>query len=224
MTRKLGPAAWMGGAFCVALVTGLVALALLGTGARGVAFATESVARVTFVFFWLAYVGAALPTLFGSRFDALARHGREFGLAFAAALLVHLAFVAWLFDISIRPPVSDSVIMYFGIGALWTYALALGSMKRLRDLLGPTLWRIFSSVGLEYIAFLFFRDFVLLPLHYGARYPPFYAPFSILIIAGILLRWLGILLRYHRQSHIERPIGEINAPAAEVRRKPRSTV
>jgi hypothetical protein len=93
--------------------------------------------------------------------------------------------------------VSDAVIFYFGIGALWTYGLALASVKPLRDLLGDSLWRIFSSAGLEYVAFLFFRDFVLLPLEYGVRHELYYAPCSILIVVGPLMRWASSIRRWH---------------------------
>jgi len=201
MMRRLGLAAWVGGAFCAALAVGLVVIASLGTGWRGVTFATESVARVAFIFFWLAYTGGAFAALFGPRFEGLARHRREFGLAFAAALLVHLAFVAWLFHISYRPPVSDAVIFYFSIGALWAYALAICSVKRVRGLMGSTAWRMFSSAGLEYIAFLFFRDFVVLPLQYGTGHPLYYAPFSILSVVGPALRWLSMVLGRFQRSH-----------------------
>jgi hypothetical protein len=187
---------------------GVIVLAVLGRGGEGVTYATESVARVAFVFFWLAYTGGALAALFGSRFEILARHRRELGLAFAASLLVHLAFVAWLFHISFRQPVSDAVVFYFGIGALWAYALALASVKPVRELMGPVAWRVFNAGGLEYIAFLFFRDFVLLPLKYGTAHPLYYAPFSILSILGPGLRWLAMLLASFRRSHRQDPIRE----------------
>jgi hypothetical protein len=211
MMRKPSVAAWMGGAFCAALGVGLVALALLGRGGQGVTFATESVARVAFVFFWLVYTGGALAALFGPRFASLARHRREFGLAFAAALLVHLAFVAWLFHISYRPPVSHAVIFYFGIGALWAYALAICSVERLRELIGPAAWRLFNAAGLEYIALLFLRDFVLLPYQYGTSHPLYYAPFSILSVSGPVLRWLALVLGRLQHWRGQRPTAEIKA-------------
>jgi hypothetical protein len=214
----------MGGAFCAALGVGFVALAFLGTGQQGVSVATESVARVAFVFFWLAYAGGALATFFGSASDGLARHRREFGLAFAAALLVHLAFVAWLFRISFPQPVSDTVVLYFGIGALWTYGLALGSIKCLHDLLGANLWRIFSFAGVEYIAFLFFRDFILVPLQYGAEHPFNYVPFSILIIVGPLLRWASITRRYYLHWRAQHPAATKDTDATAFRQKSGNSV
>jgi hypothetical protein len=195
MTRRWDDAAWIGGAFGAALAVGIVVLEVLGRGIRGVTIATESVARVAFLFFWLAYAGGALAHFFGSRFAALARRRRELGLAFATALAVHLTFVAWLFHISFFPPVPQFVVFYFGIGAAWAYAITLASLKRVRDLMGEIPWRIFTTFGIEYIALLFFRDFVLLPHVPGLRHTLFYAPFEILIIAGPLLRWSAAIAK-----------------------------
>jgi hypothetical protein len=166
-------------------------------GERGVSAATAAVARVAFIFFWLAYVGGALAMLFGPIFDGLARYRLEFGLAFATALLVHLTLVAWLFCIAAQQPLSDLWIAYFVIGAVMTYALALGSAKLFRDLVKTNYWRVFSTVAMEYIAFLFFRDFVLLPLQEGVGLPLRYLPFATLIALGVLLRLTATARRWY---------------------------
>jgi hypothetical protein len=195
MSRRWDDAAWIGCASGVALAVGLIVLAVLGRGIRGVTIATESVARLAFLIFWLAYTGGALAQFFGARFAVVAHRRRELGLAFAAALAVHLTFVAWLFHISFFPPVPNYVVFYFGIGAVWAYGIALASLKRVRDMMGEIAWRIFTTFGIEYIALLFFRDFVLLPHPPGLRHTLFYAPFEILIIAGPLLRWSAAIAK-----------------------------
>jgi hypothetical protein len=193
MLRKSGA---FGTGFFVAFATGFVLLAVFGNHQSGVSLATRVVARVAFVFFWLTYTGGALAALFGSSLSGLARHRREFGLAFAGALLVHLALVAWLFEISARQPISNAWIVYFVLGALCTYALAAASLRRLRALWSNQIWRLFSVIALEYIAFLFFRDFALLPLQFKIGPPIEYTPFAVLIILGALLRWLGAARRW----------------------------
>jgi hypothetical protein len=195
MTRRWETAAWTGGAFSVAVAVGLVVLAVLGRGLRGVTIATESVARVAFLFFFLAYAGGALARFCGPAFAVLARRRRELGLAFAAALAVHLTLVAWLFHISFFAPVPPSVVLYFGIGAAWAYGMALASLQRVRAMMGETAWRIFTVAGSEYIAFLFLRDFVLLSHPAGLRHTLFYAPFAVLSIAGPLLRWSAAIAK-----------------------------
>jgi hypothetical protein len=196
MKHKSDAALWMGGALFAALAVAAVALMALGTDRHGVAAAVTATARVAFVFFWLASAGSAIAALFGPRGGGLGRHGRESGLAFAAALSVHLALVGWLFRIALRQPLGDAGIVYFGIGALWTYALALCSIARVRRVVPPPIWRLLSSVGIEYISLLFFLDFVVHPLRNGFGHPLEYAPFSFLAVAGPLLRWTAAVWRW----------------------------
>jgi hypothetical protein len=197
MRRKSSAAAWMSAGFCSAVAVGVAILAVRGTGEQGVGAAAAMVARVAFIFFLLAYAGGALVAVFGSIFEGVARYRREFGLAFATALLVHLTLVAWLFRISAQQPLSDLWIGYFVIGAVLTYALSLGSAKLFRDLVKTNYWRVFSTLALHYIAFLFFRDFVLLPLQEGFGLPLRYLPFAILITLGVLLRLTATVQRWY---------------------------
>jgi hypothetical protein len=193
MTHKFGAAIWMGGALFAALAVAAAALIALGTERHGVEVAVTSAARVAFIFFWFAYTGGAIARFWGGE---LGRRGREFGLAFAAALSVHLALVGWLFRISLHQPIGDTGIVYFGTGALWTYALALCSLPKVRRILPPLMWRIISGIGMEYIAWLFFLDFVVNPLRNGFPHPLEYAPFSFLIVAGPVLRWTATVQRW----------------------------
>lgn len=188
-------AAWIGAGLVAGLVAGAFILAMFGAGERGVSIAVRAVARVAFVFFWLTYTGGALAALFGPRFAGLMRLRRELGLAFAAALLVHLALVAWLFRVSAKPPITEPWLAYFVVGALCAGALALASAPRFGALWGSRIWRVFSMIALEYIAFLFFRDLVLVPLQVGTRHPLQYAPFALLIIVGPPLRWVTLARR-----------------------------
>lgn len=132
--------------------------------------------------------GGALAALFGSPFQAVARRGREFGLAFASAFLVHVGLVVWFYRISAQPPLSTAAFVFFAIGAAWTYLLALFSIRRLSQALGPRRWRILRVVGLEYIAFAFLVDFVAHPLRGDAKSLLGYLPFSILAVVGTVLR------------------------------------
>jgi hypothetical protein len=173
-------------AFAIALA--LVALVRLYGPAHGqLTAALRLTARWSFVWFWLASVGGALATLFGSRFQAMARRGREFGLAFASAHLVHLALVAVLYYAPVMPPSHGSLI-FFGIAALWTYLLAVLSIGRLSALFGRQAWRIGRRIGIEYISLAFLVDFAKNPLELGLRSLVFYLPFQVLAIAGPLLR------------------------------------
>lgn len=170
---------WMLSAFCVAILSsGLVAM---GSGERGTA-AVQTSARLSFLLFLAAYVGGPLAGLFGPLFDGLARRGREFGLAFAAAFSVHLGLVVVTIEHSARPFVPNPLIIAEIAGALWICTLAVFSIARLRLVLSPSGWRRLRLLGMDYIALIFARNFVSFPLK------PLYVPLLVFAIAAIVLR------------------------------------
>jgi hypothetical protein len=177
---------WMASAFCAEL--GLAAGVLIALGAQkgGILVALAATARLAFLLFWPAYSAGALVSLFGPTFQPLKQRAREFGLAFASAQLVHLGLVVWLCLIGAAPGVSTFIL--FGIAAVWVYVLALFSINRLHQALGPKYWRLLSIVGMNYIAYAFAVDFLKNPLHGGVWQVVKYLPFTVLAFAGPGLR------------------------------------
>ena len=179
---------WMGAAFGTALAITAVTLALHGTDNKSTRLALELTARFSFVLFWLAYAGGALAALF--HIDALAGRGREFGLAFAAAHLVHIGLVIWLGILMGKVPLSGGLLIFFLVGLGFTYLLALLSFGGARAL-GP-LWRPLRFVGMNYILIAFARDFVLpvlypKPTQYNVAHFLAYAPFAAASVIAPLL-------------------------------------
>ena len=187
------PAVWMGCAFCAGLGLAGVVLAALGAGEEGTRVALSATARLSFLLFWPAYVGGALTTLFGPAFEGLKQRGRDFGLAFASAHLVHIALVTWLVHIGAAPSVRTFV--FFGIGVMWTYLLALFSIARLQRNLGSTGWWL-MRIGLNYIAFAFAVDFLRVSPVGTSNYLLGYLPFSVLSVVGPTL----CLIAYTRRT------------------------
>ena len=183
---------WMGMAFGTALVLAAVVLAVLGAGERGTNAALAATARLSFLLFWAAYAGSALTALFGAAFQPLKLRAREFGLAFASAHLVHIGLVGWLCWIGAVPAVS--VFVFFGVALIFTYLLALFSIGNLQQVLGPGWWWLLRTVGMNYIAYAFFVDFMKYPLHGGIKLVE-YLPFVILAIVGPFLRLAAWTLR-----------------------------
>lgn len=173
--------------FLIALALAAVVLAIFGVGDRGTAIALRATARWSFLLFWLAYAGSAMAKLFGWPLNRLAAHGRDFGLAFASAQLIHVGLVLWLIYLSARP---GGTMLVFWAGIACTYLLALLSWQRLRDALGPRLWWVVCTAAMEYIAYVFAVDFILIPLqaHGETSYPPSYLPFAVMLVAGFGLR------------------------------------
>jgi hypothetical protein len=157
-------------------------LALFGADDSGIRAALLATARLAFLLFLPAYIGGALATLFGPGFDRLRHLGREFGLAFAAALAVHLALVAWLCLQGDIPPVRTFVV--FGVAALCVYGLALFSLARLQHWLGPRVWAVLRFLAMNYIACAFADDFLRLAPSVTPEYLLVYLPFALLAIAG----------------------------------------
>ena len=118
-------------------------------------------------------------------FLPLKEHARDFGLAFAAVMIVHLGLVAWLCTNGAAPPMTTFVI--FGIAAAFTYLLALLSNQRVRALLPYKSWPWIRALAMNYVAMAFLYDFTKLPasdLHNALRY----LPFAALAIAGPMLK------------------------------------
>jgi hypothetical protein len=179
---------WMGAAFAIALALTGAVFAVIGID---IVQALRLTARWSFLLFWLAYTGGAIATLLGPAFKPIATRAREFGLAYAAAQLVHLGLVVWLFQVSSRPPLSGKPFAFFVLAIVWTYLLAVFSFGGIAKTLGSRGWRAFRIVGVNYILLAFAWDFVPAAFHstadYGVRRLADYTPFAAMCIAAPLL-------------------------------------
>jgi hypothetical protein len=195
----------MAAAFGTSLGVGLASLAVSRHGDITSALAMS--ARVAFLFFWPAYVGGALTSLFGSVFAPLKEHTRDFGLAFAAAISAHLSFVAHLCLVGRAP--STKTFIIFGTAAAFTYLLALLSISRVRQALPPMFWPPIRFVAMNYIALAFLLDFKRLPLN-DLRESLEYLPFAALAIIGPALRFAAWV-----HYHLSRKLDRLPAPSRQ---------
>jgi hypothetical protein len=183
-TRPAGM--WIAAALGVNLLLAAITLLALGADVHGTRTALRATARVSFLWFWAAYAGGALTALFGGAFLPLKQHGREFGLAFAAALMVHLGLVSWFCWIGEAP--AAGVFVFFGTAAVFAYLLAICSFGNLRSMLGPRRWRLLRVIGMNFILCAFLKDFMQSPLLGGIRQVVEYVPFAAMAIVAALLR------------------------------------
>jgi hypothetical protein len=186
---------WMTASFLVAAGLAATVFGAVDTHDR-VGVALRVTARWSFLLFWPAYTGSAMATLWGPPFNRMARYGREFGLAFASAQLVHVGLI-------LRHG-AGAGMAFFWLGIVFTYLLALFSLPRVRDAMGPLMWRISLVIALNYIALVFAADFIEGPLKRGgiANYPLSYLPFALMLIAGVGLRIAAFV---HRKLRGWRP-------------------
>jgi hypothetical protein len=194
---------WMAAAILIAFSLAAIVLTVFGAGNRGTVLALQVTARWSFILFWPAYAGGATAALCGPHLSGLARRGRELGLAFASAQLIHVGLVFWLIHIAAG---ADGAMTFFWVAILCTYLLALFSLPRLRDSLGPRLSRTFRAIALEYIALAYAADFILGPLQSKglSNYPLSYLPFALMLVVGVGLR-MAALMRFCRKRLSAQP-------------------
>ncbi len=196
---------WMALAFCASLGLAISVLSVFGLR-PGLYIALAATARLAFLIYLPAYVGGPLVSLFGDAFLPIRKHARDFGFAFAAAILAHLGLVTSLCAIGSPPPAKTFAV--FGLAAVFTYLLALLSVRRVRQLLPEKFWPLIRAVATNYIVLAFIKDFANSPLG-DFRHEILYLPFVTLAIGGLVLNlaaWAQTLnhttrkMRLHRQS------------------------
>jgi hypothetical protein len=191
----------MGGSFFATVTLAAIVLMAAGTDVQGVHTALRATARFSFLLFWPAYSSRALVSLFGSIFNPLRQRAREFGLAFAAAQLVHLGLVAWLCMIGSAP--SKQTFLVFGTAAACVYLLALCTINSLHQFLGTKGWRFLRAIAMNYIAYAFAIDFLRNPLVIDTKHAVLYWPFAALAIIGPGFRFAAMTQRAARRyGHI----------------------
>ena len=97
---------------------------------------------------------------------------------------------AWLCFFGAAPPLG--VFVFFGIAAVWTYTLAIFSIRRLRGAIADAVWRLLSFVGLNYILLAFVRDFIGAHFEFNTNYLVGYLPFILLCILAPSLRFIAV--------------------------------
>ncbi len=194
---------WMAAAVCLSLAVTAASVAIFYTPGKGLSIALETSARVAFLFFWPAYVSGPLTSLFGNVFLPLRARARSLGLAFAAAILVHLGFVFWVSVIGAPPPVRTFIV--FGAAAICTYTLALLSIDRVRRALPPSFWSPIRIVAMNYIAYAFIKDFTRVPI-YDLAQAVKYLPFAAFAIGGVALNLAAWAMKLrHAPVKLSRP-------------------
>jgi hypothetical protein len=196
--QKIGTATWMVAAFVVGLAI-VVTIYALGAPMHRLGMALRATARWSLLWFCLATYGGALTALFGRRFEGLARRGRDFGLAFAAAHQVHIALVVWLLYSSPYAIPLLYMIVFF-IGVFWLYVLAVLSLSgTLSARLGARRWKLVRTIGVEYLAFAFAFEFANRILDGNRANALHYLPLFVAAVGGPLLR---VAARLKRRSTV----------------------
>jgi hypothetical protein len=181
-------------ALAVALVIAAAALAVRGAGEAGTVLGLRLTARWSYLWFWSAYTAAAWSALLGPRFPEVAARARNLGLGFAAAHLVHVALVVWLYRIAEHPP-GVQTLEFFGVAVFFTYLLALLSFRRPAAWLPRRVLTVIRTVGVEYIALAFLVDFARDPGRHTLAHALGYGVFLALGVLAYALRVTALVRR-----------------------------
>jgi len=191
MSRRSHSWVWVAAAIAASVAVATVKIAGASDLDHGLPSAVGAVARLAFIPFWLSYTGGAWVALGFGRFAIIRDHARELGLAFAAAIGVHVGLIGWQ---SLRgDPPGTMVVVIFGAAAALTLLLSVASLPALYKRLPRVALARFRTCATTYIALVYLLDFAIRPqpaiLHYWIAYAAF-AALDVLGLAARTLAWL----------------------------------
>ena len=152
--------AWIVGAtlFNASLAGALLWVA--GADIPGTELALRMTARVSFVWFMLAFIATPLDELRPSRVSAwLKSRRRALGVIFGLSMAIHVCFILRLFALHApeRPPMVTDADFLIGIPGLVLVALlTITSLEALKQRLGPVVWRRLHATGIWVVWAIFF--------------------------------------------------------------------
>ena len=194
-SRRSNSSVWIAAAVAVSVGVAVAEISVARDLDHGLPFAVAAVARVAFIPFWLSYTGGAWVALGIGRFAVVRDHARELGLAFAAAIAIHLGLIFW--QVLRGYSLALTIILIFGAAALLTLLLFLFSFPTFSRRIPRVALARFRAWATTYIALVYLLDFAIRPqpavLHYWVAYAPF-AALDLLGLAARALAWLrGVL-------------------------------
>jgi len=131
-----------------------------GSDVEATQLALRTTARMSFVWFMLAFVASPLAQLAPGPASAwLLRRRRAFGVIFGLSMTMHVGFILRLFMLHApeRPPMVTDADFYVGIpGLLLVAAMTVTSLEALRRRLGPVAWKRLHTTGLWVVWSIFF--------------------------------------------------------------------
>jgi methionine sulfoxide reductase heme-binding subunit len=205
--------AWIVGATLAnaSLATSLLLLA--GSDSAGTELALRTTARVSFVWFMLAFVASPLHQLRPSRVSAwLLRRRRALGVVFGLSMSIHVGFILRLFALHApaRPPMVTDADFFIGIpGLVMVALLTITSVEALQRRLGPLGWGRLHTSGIWVVWAIFFLCLVDSVGRKTTAHPVLaYYTFIAVLLLGLGLR----VLAARRQRATAPPSGNLKEP------------
>ena len=178
----------------------LAVFAVAGTDSAGTELALRTTARVSFVWFMLAFVASPLDRLRpGPLTDWLVRRRRALGVVFGLSMSIHVLCIRRLFVLHApaRPPMVTDADFWIGIPGLVLVALlTITSAQALRRRLGTVAWGRLHRTGIWVVWAIFFLCLVDSVGRKETDHPVLaYYCFIVVLLVGLGLRWLAWRVR-----------------------------
>jgi DMSO/TMAO reductase YedYZ heme-binding membrane subunit len=188
------------GATLLNAIIALTVFAVAGTDSAGTELALRTTARVSFVWFMLAFVASPLARLRpGPLAEWLVHRRRALGVVFGLSMSIHVLCIRRLFVLHApeRPPMVTDADFLIGIPGLVLVAmLTITSAHALRRRLGPVAWRRLHRTGIWVVWSIFFLCLVDSVGRKETNHPVLaYHLFIAVLLAGLGLRWLAWRVR-----------------------------
>jgi DMSO/TMAO reductase YedYZ heme-binding membrane subunit len=181
------------GATALNATVALALFAVAGTDSAGTELALRTTARVSFVWFMLAFLASPLAVLRPGAFSGwLVRRRRAFGVIFGLSMSIHVLCILRLFRLHApeRPPMVTDADFWIGIpGLVFVALLTVTSARRLRRRLGPTAWSRLHRTGIWVVWGIFFACLIDSAGRKETHHPVLaYYAFIAALLAGLALR------------------------------------
>ena len=178
------------------LINALVAASLLlvaGSDSDGTELALRTTARVSFVWFMLAFIASPLEEVRPSRVSAwLLRYRRGLGVVFGLSMSIHVGFILRLFALHApaRPPMVTDADFLIGIPGLVLVALlTVTSIESIKQRLSPTAWQRLHTTGIWVVWAIFLLCLIDSVGRKTTAHPVLaYYTFIAVLLAGVGLR------------------------------------
>lgn len=189
-----GELRWIAGATVLGLSVAAAILVAGGADREATRLALRATARVSFVYFMLAFVAAPLARLYPAPWTRwLARYRRAFGVAFGATMTVHVGCLLRLYALyaPARPPMVTDADFLIGVPGLVLVALmTVTSAIAVRRRLSPGAWRRLHRTGIWVVWAIFFLCLVDSVARKETTHPVLaYWAFVVVLLAALAFRF-----------------------------------
>ena len=147
----------------ISMICGFVMISIKGCNDNGIHSSIRVTARISFIFFSLAFTASSLKKIFkGQFYESLLKNRRYIGLGFAGSHFIHLGFIIFA-SINLEEFSKDQGMTQWisgGIAYVFITLMALTSTDKMVKNLGFKKWKKLHLIGSYIIFFVFAMSYL----------------------------------------------------------------